>query len=172
MRWFVLVGAVAAFLLPGPSVPDAAPFQAVRVQVPASDYFNYPLPTWEPHCLGFGSEWRLWDGTVLRACTSGGGGWGDRRVHRRSDVPWRGPHPPRDEPGDRAHAVLARVAQARVQGGDGGETGPGVCRCRGHGHADTPAFRRVHGRFRVARLERGPDTYRVLRLPRLPLPLR
>src|ERR1700693_2171323 len=73
MRWFVLVGAVAAFLLPGPSgaptVP--APAAAVRVTVPASDYFNYPLPTWEPHCLGFGSEWRLCNGTVRRACASG-----------------------------------------------------------------------------------------------------
>ena len=37
----------------------------------ASDYFSYPLPTWDPHCLGFGSEWRLCNGTVLRACASG-----------------------------------------------------------------------------------------------------
>jgi murein DD-endopeptidase MepM/ murein hydrolase activator NlpD len=33
--------------------------------------FQYPLPTWEPHCLGFGSEWRICQGTVLRACPSG-----------------------------------------------------------------------------------------------------
>ncbi|HXJ49207.1 MAG TPA: M23 family metallopeptidase [Candidatus Acidoferrum sp.] len=71
MRWFVLVGAVAAFSVPGPSVPDAVPFHAARVQIPASDYFQYPLPTWEPHCLGFGSEWRLCNGAVLRACASG-----------------------------------------------------------------------------------------------------
>src|SRR5260370_23900534 len=68
MGWFVLVGAVAAVLLPG---PPGAPAMASPVAVAAPDYFQYPLPTWEPHCLGFGSEWRLCNGTVLRACSSG-----------------------------------------------------------------------------------------------------
>ena len=36
-----------------------------------ADNFSYPLPTWQPHCLGFGSEWRLCNGTVLRACPNG-----------------------------------------------------------------------------------------------------
>src|ERR1700674_4395833 len=70
MRWLLLVGAVAAFVVPDPAGPPAF-VPAARVVVPASDYFQYPLPTWEPHCLGFGSEWRLCDGTVLRACPSG-----------------------------------------------------------------------------------------------------
>ena len=61
----VVAGLVAGLLVQSP--PLAAPVPAV----PASDYFNYPLPTWEPHCLGFGSEWRLCDGTVLRRCASG-----------------------------------------------------------------------------------------------------
>src|ERR1700694_5320311 len=70
MRWLLLVGAVAAFVVPDPSGPPAF-VPAARIVVPASDYFNYPLPTWEPHCLGFGSEWRLCNGTVLRSCASG-----------------------------------------------------------------------------------------------------
>jgi len=37
----------------------------------ANDYFQFPLPTWNRHCLGFGSQWRLCDGTVLRRCASG-----------------------------------------------------------------------------------------------------
>ena len=37
----------------------------------SADVFQYPLPTWQPHCLGFGSEWRVCKGTVLRACPSG-----------------------------------------------------------------------------------------------------
>jgi murein DD-endopeptidase MepM/ murein hydrolase activator NlpD len=71
MRWFVLVGAVLALVVPDPPGITPAPAPAAPITVPASDYFQYPLPTWEPHCLGFGSEWRLCDGTVLRACASG-----------------------------------------------------------------------------------------------------
>src|SRR5216683_6998058 len=70
MRWFVLVGAVLAVLVQGPQEVAIAPPSA-PLTVPHSDYFNYPLPTWEPHCLGFGSEWRLCNGSVLRACASG-----------------------------------------------------------------------------------------------------
>jgi len=71
MRWFVLVGAVLAVLVQGPPGAAIPPPAAGRVTVPASDYFQYPLSTWDPHCLGFGSEWRLCNGTVLRACASG-----------------------------------------------------------------------------------------------------
>src|SRR5260370_34657622 len=70
MRWFLLVGAFLAVLVEGPS-GVSTPVPAAPVTVPHSDYFNYPLPTWEPHCLGFGSEWRLCNGTVPRACSSG-----------------------------------------------------------------------------------------------------
>ena len=70
VRWYVLGGAVLAMFVQSPSgVSTALP--AAPVTVPHSDYFNYPLPTWEPNCLGFGSQWRLCNGTVLRACSSG-----------------------------------------------------------------------------------------------------
>lgn len=44
------------------------------VSMPASparrlDIFQYPLPTWTPHCLGFGSQWRYCNGTPLRSCS-------------------------------------------------------------------------------------------------------
>jgi len=42
----------------------------VAVQVEA-DIFQSPLPTWTPHCLGFGSPWTYCNGTALRACPSG-----------------------------------------------------------------------------------------------------
>src|SRR5438046_5544794 len=44
-------------------VPEAAADPA--------DVFQYPLPTWSPHCLGFGSQWRYCNGQALRACASG-----------------------------------------------------------------------------------------------------
>jgi len=46
-----------------PPPPAAAPA--------AADVFQYPLPTWSPHCLGFGSQWRYCNGVPLRACPSG-----------------------------------------------------------------------------------------------------
>ncbi len=36
-----------------------------------ADVFQRPLPSWSPHCLGFGSEWRYCDGTPLRSCPNG-----------------------------------------------------------------------------------------------------
>src|SRR5436305_3737856 len=44
-------------------VPEAAADPA--------DVFQYPLPSWSPHCLGFGSQWRYCNGVALRACASG-----------------------------------------------------------------------------------------------------
>src|SRR2546430_15755235 len=55
---------------PGVSPPTRAALRPVPAQNPA-DVFQYPLPTWSPHCLGFGSEWRYCNGTVLRVCPSG-----------------------------------------------------------------------------------------------------
>jgi murein DD-endopeptidase MepM/ murein hydrolase activator NlpD len=52
----------------------ASPGTAVEAAAPA-DYFQYPLPSWEPHCLGFGSEWRYCNGTVLRRCSASGAIW-------------------------------------------------------------------------------------------------
>jgi murein DD-endopeptidase MepM/ murein hydrolase activator NlpD len=40
-----------------------------------ADTFQFPLSTWAPHCLGFGSQWRLCDGTVLRRCAATGAVW-------------------------------------------------------------------------------------------------
>jgi murein DD-endopeptidase MepM/ murein hydrolase activator NlpD len=74
LRNLVLVGAVSTLLVPGPPGPpivQAPPLQAAPAAPASADYFQYPLPTWEPHCLGFGSQWRLCNGTVLRACSSG-----------------------------------------------------------------------------------------------------
>lgn len=47
-----------------------------------NDYFSFPLPAWDRHCLGFGSQWRLCDGTVLRACSASGAVW----LHTGYDV--------------------------------------------------------------------------------------
>ena len=67
------MGAVWAILIPS---PPGAPTVEEPVQPPAQaanpgDYFQSPLPTWDPHCLGFGSPWTYCNGTALRACASG-----------------------------------------------------------------------------------------------------
>src|SRR5712692_1401044 len=55
-----------------PTDPGSAPRPAPRVSMAnPADIFQYPLPTWQPHCLGFGSEWRYCNGTPLRVCPSG-----------------------------------------------------------------------------------------------------
>jgi murein DD-endopeptidase MepM/ murein hydrolase activator NlpD len=73
VRNLVLLGTVSAMLVQGPPGPPASAADPQRAQAAATnaDYFQYPLPTWQPHCLGFGSQWRLCNGTVLRACPSG-----------------------------------------------------------------------------------------------------
>ena len=74
MRYLLILGAAAALLMPGPfgsGSPHPPPAAATSPASGEVSYFQYPLPTWEPHCLGFGSEWRLCNGTVLRACSSG-----------------------------------------------------------------------------------------------------
>ncbi|HET7419488.1 MAG TPA: M23 family metallopeptidase [Candidatus Dormibacteraeota bacterium] len=71
--------ALVALLLSGlqlmvapPDPHGAAVPSAVRTMAPAaSDVFQLPLPTWSPHCLGFGSQWRYCNGTPLRACADG-----------------------------------------------------------------------------------------------------
>ena len=72
-RHYVLLGALLTLLA---QVPYGAAATEVKAQAPpaaarVADYFQYPLPTWQPHCLGFGSQWRLCNGTVLRTCPSG-----------------------------------------------------------------------------------------------------
>src|SRR5215472_4058274 len=36
-----------------------------------ADEFSFPLQSWSPHCLGFGSQWRYCNGVPLRQCPSG-----------------------------------------------------------------------------------------------------
>src|SRR5207302_1247001 len=65
MSWAFMPPAAAAATASAPIHAAAAP----------ADYFSYPLPTWQPHCLGFASQWRLCDGTILRRCSSSGAIW-------------------------------------------------------------------------------------------------
>jgi murein DD-endopeptidase MepM/ murein hydrolase activator NlpD len=58
---------------PMPGVRSAA--ESIAAAAGKAIYFQYPLPIWEPHCLGFGSEWRYCDGTVLRQCSATGAVW-------------------------------------------------------------------------------------------------
>lgn len=44
---------------------------ASAAAAPTGDQLQFPLPTWAPHCLGFGSEWRYCNGVPLRTCPSG-----------------------------------------------------------------------------------------------------
>lgn len=58
---------------PGPGITGLVGIIEAAAQ--KAVYFQYPLPTWEPHCLGFGSEWRYCNGTILRQCSANGAIW-------------------------------------------------------------------------------------------------
>jgi murein DD-endopeptidase MepM/ murein hydrolase activator NlpD len=60
--------ALSQLLVAAPSTTPAPPPTPVAN---AADVFQFPLPTWPPHCLGFGSQWRYCNGTALRTCASG-----------------------------------------------------------------------------------------------------
>jgi murein DD-endopeptidase MepM/ murein hydrolase activator NlpD len=64
----------------------AAPATQLMASVQRADSFQFPLPTWAPHCLGFGSQWRLCDGTVLRSCAATGAIWLHTGVDIRSGI--------------------------------------------------------------------------------------
>jgi len=70
---FTTMWALSPTPSPPPDIISAA--RALAADAAKAIYFQYPLPTWEPHCLGFGSEWRYCDGTVLRRCTATGAIW-------------------------------------------------------------------------------------------------
>jgi murein DD-endopeptidase MepM/ murein hydrolase activator NlpD len=55
--------------------PNVTPVASVVQAAQPADFFQLPLPSWEPHCLGFGSEWRYCNGTVLRRCSTTGAAW-------------------------------------------------------------------------------------------------
>jgi len=63
---------VIALFLSALQLVVAAPAAPTAV-VPTNpaDVFELPLPTWTPHCLGFGSRWTYCNGTALRVCPSG-----------------------------------------------------------------------------------------------------
>jgi murein DD-endopeptidase MepM/ murein hydrolase activator NlpD len=91
VRAWVVVGVVATVMLQ-PVDPSAPPVSAplpmpVRAAVVSSaDIFQYPLPTWAPHCLGFGSQWRYCNGTPLRVCPSSGAVWLHTGVDIRTGI--------------------------------------------------------------------------------------
>jgi len=58
---------------PTPGIKSGA--ETIAAAAGKAIYFQYPLPSWDPHCLGFGSEWRYCDGTVLRRCAATGAVW-------------------------------------------------------------------------------------------------
>jgi murein DD-endopeptidase MepM/ murein hydrolase activator NlpD len=71
MKFVLVAGIVWKLAMPlDPGGMDVAP-SPPRVTVSSADIFQYPLPTWGPHCLGFGSEWRYCNGTPLRSCPNG-----------------------------------------------------------------------------------------------------
>ena len=51
----------------GQAGPAPTPAPPVR----SADVFQLPMSSWQPHCLGFGSQWRYCNGTVLRTCANG-----------------------------------------------------------------------------------------------------
>src|SRR5438045_8436447 len=50
---------------------QAAPPTPSPASVNAADVFQLPMSSWQPHCLGFGSQWRYCNGTALRSCANG-----------------------------------------------------------------------------------------------------
>ena len=66
--WGALFLALLQLLLAAPS--HAAP-SPPPPPVSAADEFQFPLSSWAPHCLAFGSEWRYCNGVPLRTCASG-----------------------------------------------------------------------------------------------------
>lgn len=73
----VAVISISAVWMSAPtfSQDTARPASTVRAAAQPVDYFQFPLPSWTAHCLGFGSEWRYCDGTVLRRCSATGAIW-------------------------------------------------------------------------------------------------
>jgi murein DD-endopeptidase MepM/ murein hydrolase activator NlpD len=71
-RVLAVAGCVLVLVPSDPYVPPAPSVLPPTVRVvPPSDVFVNPLATWEPHCLGFGSQWRYCSGVALRACANG-----------------------------------------------------------------------------------------------------
>ncbi len=69
-------------LTPAPRIASAPAAVERALAAAPADSFQFPLPTWTRHCLGFGSQWRLCDGTALRTCPTTGAVW----LHTGFDV--------------------------------------------------------------------------------------
>jgi murein DD-endopeptidase MepM/ murein hydrolase activator NlpD len=63
---------------------SAAPLPILAAS--SADVFQFPLPTWQPHCLGFGSQWRYCNGTPLRVCQGTGAVWLHTGVDIRTGI--------------------------------------------------------------------------------------
>lgn len=59
--WWAVLMAVLQLAAAQVSAPDPS----------SPDTFDFPLASWSPHCLGFGSQWRYCNGVPLRECPSG-----------------------------------------------------------------------------------------------------
>ena len=86
----IAIGALWTLSLPAnlpPTPGGAAPAaHEIAAAAQAANFFQLPLPTWEPHCLGFGSEWRYCNGTVLRRCSTTGAIWLHAGVDIRTGI--------------------------------------------------------------------------------------
>jgi murein DD-endopeptidase MepM/ murein hydrolase activator NlpD len=83
----IALGAVWALMSTCAGAGCAAAFTTEpAAAVLRADSFQFPLPTWAPHCLGYGSQWRLCDGTVLRRCSSTGAVWRHTGVDIRTGI--------------------------------------------------------------------------------------
>jgi murein DD-endopeptidase MepM/ murein hydrolase activator NlpD len=81
-----IVGSWSSTAALSPEVtPLASVSNVVQAATPA-EYFQLPLPSWEPHCLGFGSEWRYCNGAVLRRCSTTGAVWLHTGVDIKSGI--------------------------------------------------------------------------------------
>ena len=67
--WWAVLAAMLQLLAAAPSSSHHEPVHAPPVN--SADEFDFPLASWSPHCLGFGSEWRYCNGVALRSCPSG-----------------------------------------------------------------------------------------------------
>ena len=68
--WGAILLALLQLLLAAPALPAPSPTPPPARPV-AADEFQFPLASWAPHCLGFGSQWRYCNGVALRSCASG-----------------------------------------------------------------------------------------------------
>jgi murein DD-endopeptidase MepM/ murein hydrolase activator NlpD len=65
MGILMLIAQLIAMAAGQASAPTPAP------SAKPGDVFQLPMSSWQPHCLGFGSQWRYCNGTALRSCANG-----------------------------------------------------------------------------------------------------